>query len=100
MHFESLGGRKQVLLPGQQIQFRKSHGTINTLELFDDHIGLTFAGTVSGMTTGDINNRASLMPTYLEWLNSRVSLPLLVVVVLLLVFGITFGIGRLRSASN
>lgn len=98
MYFEKLGGKKQVLLPGQQIQFKKSHGTIHKLELFDDHIAINFVGTVSGLTSGDINNRTSLMPTYLQWLNSRVSLSLLVVIVLF-VSGIIFGLRRFKRAT-
>jgi|GEM_PF-3020434 len=94
-----MGGKKQVLVPGQKIQFTKSHGTINSLELFDDHIAIHFVGTVSGLASGESNNRTNLMPTYLEWLNSRVSLYLLVVVVLV-VSGIIFGLRRFKHASN
>jgi hypothetical protein len=90
LHFESLSGKKQILVAGQQIQFKNSRGTINKLELFDDHIAVNFVGTVSGMSAGDTNNRTSLMPTYLQWLKSRVSLSLLAVV-LLIVLALTLG---------
>ena len=99
MFFESLDGKKQALLPGQQIQFKKSHGSINILELFNDHISVSFVGTVNGMTSGEINNRKTLMPTYLEWLNSRVNLTLFVVVILL-VLVIIFAWRRFKSSSN
>jgi hypothetical protein len=99
MFFESLDGKKQALLPGQQVQFEKSHGTINTLELRDDHIAVNFVATVSGMTSGEINNRKTLMPTYLEWLHSRVNLTLFLAVILL-VWGIIFGLRRFKAASK
>ena len=99
MYFELLGGKKQALLPGQEIQFEKFHGTIHTLELFNDHIAINFVGSVSGLTSGDINHRTSLMPTYLEWLNSRVSLSL-IVVGLLVVCGIIFGLSRFKASSK
>ena len=98
IHFESLGRKKQALLPGQKIQFKKSHGTINTIELFNDHIAINFVGSVSGLTSGESINRSNLMPTYLEWLNSRVSLSLLLVVVLV-VLGIIFGLRHFKRAS-
>jgi hypothetical protein len=90
LHFESLSGKKQILVAGQQIQLKNSRGTINKLELFDDHIAVNFVGTVSGMSAGGTNNRTSLMPTYLQWLKSRVSLSLLAVV-LLIVLALTLG---------
>ena len=99
MYFESLDGKKQTLLPGQQIQFEKSHGSINTLELINDHISVNFVATVSGMTSGENNNQKTLMPTYLEWLNSRVNLTLFVVVILL-VMGIIFAWRRFKGSSN
>jgi hypothetical protein len=99
MYFESLDKRQNAILPGQQIHFKKSSGTINKLELLDDRITFTFVGNVSGMTSGDSNNRTSLMPTYLQWLNSQVNLSLIVAAVLL-VFGVIFVIWRFRNVSN
>ena len=99
IYFESLDDKKQVLLPGQQIQFKKSSGTINTLKLHEDKIAVNFTGTVSGLTTGENNDPKTLMPTYLQWLNSKVNLTLLVVVILL-VMGILFAWQRFKGSSN
>lgn len=97
LYFDKLGGKKQVLLPGQEIGFKKFHGSINTLELFDDHIAINVIGSVSGMTTGDTNNRANLMPTYLQWLNSKVSLSLIIVMELVLLAIILGAFAPLRE---
>ena len=99
IHFESLGGKKQTLLPGQYIQFTNVHGNINALELQDDHIAVNFDGTVSGITSGEINNRKTLMPTYLEWLNSKVNITLLVVFIVL-ILGIILARRRFKVSSN
>ncbi len=99
LDFEWPGGKKQSISSGKQVRFKKSNGTITGLELLEDHIGLTFIGTVSGMTTGENNNsHINLMPSYLDWLKSRLGLPLLVGIVLL-IFGLVIGVPRLRRAS-
>ncbi|MEO6330207.1 MAG: hypothetical protein ABIO55_14840 [Ginsengibacter sp.] len=77
LYFESLGGKEKQLRPAQEIRFESSTGEIRTLDFKDDHIALTFHGTVQGMTTGGDKNRVSLMPTYLEWLSARHGLSLL-----------------------
>ena len=99
LYFESLGGKKQPIPSGQQIQFKKSRGKISKLELSDNHIAFTFVGHVSGMTTGDNNDRTSLMPTYLEWLQARVGLALMLIFVLV-IFGIPFIIQWLKRPST
>ncbi|MEJ7830965.1 MAG: hypothetical protein WKF91_22355, partial [Segetibacter sp.] len=88
---------KQLLLRGQHVQFQQSQGQISTLELLNNHINFTFTGSVSGMTTGDNNNRINLMPTYLEWLRARVSQTLLLGVVLLIFVLIFAALHRWRS---
>ena len=99
LDFESAGGKKQSIPPGKQVRFKKSNGTITGLELFKDHIALTFVGTVSGMTTGDSDKGLTdIMPSYFESLKSRLGLPLLSAIVLL-IFGFVIGVPRLRRAS-
>ncbi len=98
LYFDELGGKKQSLLPGQMIQLKKSHGTLHKLELLDNRITFTFVGAVSGLESGEATNRTSLMPTYLEWLNSRVRLSLLAAIVLI-VSGIIFAIKRFNRTT-
>ena len=99
--FESYGEKKLSVPPGKQVRFKSSHGTITTLEQFGDHLSLTFVGNVSGMTTGDNNNtHINIMPTYLDSLKSRLGLPLLVLIVLL-ILGSVIALPHLRrSPSN
>jgi hypothetical protein len=93
---ESSGGKKLAIPPGKQVRFKSSHGTITSLEAFGDHLELTFVGNVSGMTTGDNNNtHINIMPTYLDMLKSRLGLPLLLVIVVL-IFGLVIGLPRIR----
>ena len=89
MYFEDLN-KKQDLLPGQQVQFKQSHGTIHQLELFDDHIALNFVGNVSGLESGDSDHRTNLMPSYLQWVNSKVNLSLIVIGILAVAGAIIF----------
>ena len=99
MSFESLGGKKQSIPPGKQVRFKNSNGTMTGLELFGDHLALTFVGSVSGMTIGDNDNsHINIMPSYFESLRSRLGLPLLSAIVLL-IFGLVIGVPRLRRAS-
>lgn len=77
IYFESLGGKEQKLRSGQEIRFESSVGEIRTLELKDDYIAFAFHCSVRGMTSGNEDNRTSLMPTYLEWLSARHGLSLL-----------------------
>ncbi len=71
LYLEALNGQEQVLRPGEGIRFEDSEGEIRVLQLLDDHIALKFHGRVRGMSTGSIENRRNLMPTYLEWLSAR-----------------------------
>ena len=89
MYFEDLN-KKQDLLPGQQVQFKQSHGTIHQLELFDDHIALNFVGNVSGLESGDSDHRTSLMPSYLQWVNSKVNLSWIVIGILAVAGAVIF----------
>jgi hypothetical protein len=99
MYFESPGGKKQSIPPGKQVRFKNSNGTMTALELFGDHLALTFVGSVSGMTIGDNDNsHKNIMPSYFESLRSRLGLPLLSAIVLL-IFGLVIGVPRLRRAS-
>ena len=93
IYYESLGSKKQVLSRGEHIRFKNSEGKLSKLELLDGHISLTFIGNVSGMTTGDDKKRASLMPSLLEWLKARISIPLLLGA-LLVTFVLIFGVRR------
>ena len=99
MYYESLGDKKRVLASGSQVRFGESQGTITGLKLSGNNIALTFVGKVSGMTIGDEKSRTNLMPTYLQWLMSRLGVPLLLVI-LLLIFGLVIGIRRLRPIAN
>jgi hypothetical protein len=98
IYYESIGGKKRIVQPGQYIECRASKGKITSLDLSGDHITVTFVGNVRGMTAGGEDKRVNLMPTYLQWLNSRVSVYLLLGIVILLV-GLTFGLSRFRTAS-
>jgi hypothetical protein len=77
LHFESLDGKERRVRPGEQLRFEASEGELRTLELTADSIALKFHGRVRGMTIGSDENRRSLMPTYLEWLQARHALSLL-----------------------
>ena len=91
IYYESLGSKTQVLSRGEHIRFKNSEGKLSKSELLDGHISLTFIGNVSGMTTGDDKKRASLMPSLLEWLKARISIPLLLgalLVTFVLIFGV------------
>ena len=99
--FESHGGKKLSIPPGKQVRFKSSPGTISTLEQFEDHLSLTFVGNVSGMTTGDNNNtHINIMPTYLDSLKSRLGLPLLMLIVLLILGSVIALPHFLRSPSK
>jgi hypothetical protein len=76
LYFESLGGRELRLRPGEAINFHSSQGQVRTLALQDGGIAFAFHGNVRGMTAG-VDQKRSLMPTYLEWLHARHSLSLL-----------------------
>jgi hypothetical protein len=77
LFFAALADKERKLRPGEMIEFRSSQGELRTLCLKDDQIELKFNGRVSGMTAGTGDNRRSLMPTWLEWLQARHSLSLL-----------------------
>jgi hypothetical protein len=77
LYFAALNDKERKLRPGEMIQFERSHGELRTLRLGDDHIELRFHGRVSGITTGSGDNRQSIMPTWLEWLQARHGLSLL-----------------------
>jgi hypothetical protein len=77
LYFESLGGQERRLRRGEEIDFELAQGEIRSLEFRNDNIGLTFHGSVEGMTLGTGEHRYSIMPTYLEWLKARHGLALL-----------------------
>jgi hypothetical protein len=77
IYFAALNDKERQLRPGEMIQFEHSQGELRTIRLRDDHIELKFNGRVSGMTAGSGDNRRSLMPTWLEWLQARHGLSLL-----------------------
>jgi hypothetical protein len=74
--FESLDQRELKLRPGEMIYFEQIQGEIRTLRLQDNLIDLKFHGRVRGLGAGSEENRRSLMPTWLEWLQARHSLSL------------------------
>ena len=74
LYMESLNGRAQQLRPGQLLRFQRAEGEIRTAELKKDAIALQFHGSVTGMTTGSLDDPSSLMPTWLEWLAERKAL--------------------------
>ena len=71
MYLESLGGHEYHFRPSEEIRFGSSKGEIRTLRLENNHLAISFHGTVTGMTSGADTNSKSLMPTYLEWLKAR-----------------------------
>ena len=77
LYLVSVADRKYVLRPGELLRFASADGDLRTLKLTKDHIALSFRGTVSGMTTGTESDTRSLMPTYLDWLQSHHALSLL-----------------------
>ncbi len=77
LYFESLAGQERKLRPGEPLAFARSRGEIRTLELREDGIGLRASIRVREMTVGSADNRRSLMPTWLEWLQARHALSLL-----------------------
>ncbi|MFC0773396.1 hypothetical protein [Terrimonas alba] len=77
IYFEALGGKERRLRHGEEIQFSTSSGEIRKLEINGDHIRFIYHGRVSGMTTGNDDNRKNIMPTYLEWLKANHGLSLL-----------------------
>jgi len=99
LFFESLGGQELRLRPGEEIAFGISEGEIRTLELRDNHIGLTFHGRVRGMTSGVGEHLYSIMPTWLEWLKARHGLSLLWGTTLYF-FGLVLSIWRWWRASK
>jgi hypothetical protein len=99
LFFESLGGQELRLRPGEEIAFGLSEGEIRTLELRDNHIGLTFHGRVQGMTSGVGEHLYSIMPTWLEWLKARHGLSLLWGTTLYF-FGLVLSIWRWWRASK
>jgi hypothetical protein len=76
IYFESLGGRELRLRSGEAISFESSQGEIRTLAMQEGQIAFAFHGKVRGMMAG-MDQKRSLMPTYLEWLRARHSLSLL-----------------------
>lgn len=77
VHLLSLRGEGLSIRSGEVIEFSYSAGELQTLTATDGHIVATFHGRVRGMTTGVDENRRSLMPSYLEWLQARHGLSLL-----------------------
>lgn len=73
----SLRGEGLPIRSGEVIEFSHSAGELQTLTATDGHIVATFHGRVRGMSAGVGENRRSLMPSYLEWLQARHGLSLL-----------------------
>jgi hypothetical protein len=99
LFFESLGGQELRLRPGEEIAFAISKGEIRTLELRENHIGLTFHGRVEGMTSGVGEHLYNIMPTWLEWLKARHGMSLLWGTTLYF-FGLVLSIWRWWRASK
>jgi hypothetical protein len=77
IYLESLNGEPRALRPRELLQFDDVRGVIRTLKLEDGHVTVAFSGTVRGMRSGWGANPASLMPTWLAWLQARHALSLL-----------------------
>jgi hypothetical protein len=77
LYLESLNGEPRKLRPRELLQFDEVRGVIRTLQLEGGHITLAFRGKVRGMRSGWGENPASLMPTWLAWLQARHGLSLL-----------------------
>lgn len=77
IYFVSLNDRERKLRPGEMLHLDQAKGEFRTLSLQNDHIEIRFHGRVRGMSVGPDDDRRSLMPTWLEWLQARHSLSLL-----------------------
>ena len=71
IYLEEIGGRTVDLRSGQQLRFDSSRGRIRELTVRDDEIYVAFHGWVQGMSTGTVDSPRSLMPSWLEWIQSR-----------------------------
>jgi hypothetical protein len=71
VYFDSLGGQKVDLRPGELIIFDAKNCRLDSLKLGDESISMRIHGTVEGLQRGDAANRISMMPTLLQWLVAR-----------------------------
>jgi hypothetical protein len=77
LYFESLNGQERKLRAGEAISLQGTEGEIRTLRLEDKQIVLSFYGRARNIVSGTGASSRSLMPTYLEWLQTRHGLSLL-----------------------
>jgi TIR domain-containing protein len=79
LFFVDLEQEGPALEQGEAIRFARSEGEIREFRPAGNHIALTFAGDVQGMTLGAAGLRKNLMPTWLEWLLAHTWLSVLAV---------------------
>jgi hypothetical protein len=77
LYFESLNGAAHQLRPRELLRFGEIRGVIRTLQFDGDRITLNVRARTRGLRSGWSEDPASLMPTYLEWLQARHGLTLL-----------------------
>lgn len=77
LFLESLNGAERRLRPGEILDFEHTSGELSAVGFANDGLDLRFRGQVRGMRIGLGQNRHSLMPTWLEWLQARHGLSLL-----------------------
>jgi hypothetical protein len=77
LSFESIGGKTQALRSYEQLRLKEFNGIIRSIDVCQNGLNLRFAGTVHGMTLGYGQNKRSLMPSWLDWLQAQHGLWLL-----------------------
>lgn len=71
LYLEALGGRRVGLRQDQNLRFSSIEGVLRRVELTGGGVELDYYGGVRGMTTGSLEYRRSLMPTWLEWIRAQ-----------------------------
>jgi hypothetical protein len=71
LYLEALGGEQVSMRKDQNLRFDTVDGVLRRVELTGGALALDYYGRVRGLSTGSLEYRRSLMPTWLDWIRAQ-----------------------------